>query len=160
MKERITKWDIQRAALKEVMKDWSLPEVKRALFLVTDILQEMGVPEASVNSEAMKCVKAALVENSLNGGERDDIACSADDITVTVKNYYTLSRSYQLRVRGLVTGDSDMMEMDEAEQDCDEEDWLYTEINVPACYDTDVRKALENLDYSVISGTVIRRGEE
>lgn len=161
MKEYITNWDVQRAALKEVMKDWSLPEVKRAIFLVTDILQEMGTPEASVNAEAKKCAEAALVENALNGGEDDDSDSATDCITVTVKNYYVTSRVYDLRIRGLVTGDSDMMEMDGAIQDFgDEEDWLYTEIDVPACYDPDVKKALENLDYSAVSGVCIHREEE
>lgn len=158
MKEYYTRRDAQRAALKEVMKDWSLPEMQRAVYLVTDIMYEMGIPEASVIDAAKKRVKVALVENTLNGNERENSAYSTDDITVTVKNYYTMSRSYELRIRGLIDGNERMMDMDsEANEYDDPEEWLYTEIDVPANYDTDVRKALENLDYSGISGVVIHR---
>ena len=152
MKEYYMKRDAQRAALKEVMKDWSLPDMERAIYLVTDILQEMGVTDASVNDAAKKRVKAALVENTLDGND------TTEDITVIVKNYYMISRSYELRIRGLLNNDSDMMSMDEAEQEYEgPEEWLYTEIDVPAHYDLNVMKALENLDYSAISGTVIHR---
>lgn len=158
MKEYYMKRDAQRAALKEVMKSWSLPEMERAIYLVTDILQEMGVPDASVNDAAKKRVKAALVENTLDGNEQENSAYSPDDITVTVRNYYTTSRSYELRIRGLLNKDSSMMSADEEAQGYDDsEEWLYTEIDVPAHYATDVMKALENLDYSAISGTVIHR---
>lgn len=40
MKEYYRKRDAQRAALKEVMKDWSLPDVERAIYLVTVIYRE------------------------------------------------------------------------------------------------------------------------
>ena len=155
MKEYYRKRDAQRAALKEVMKDWSLPDVERAIYLVTDILQEMGVPEASVNDDAKKVVKAAVIENALNGGEQNSIYTS-ESITVRVKNYYVTSRSYDLRIRGLLNKDSDMIQADESDQEYDdEEEWLYTEVIVPGPDQPVLEKALENLDYSAISGTVI-----
>lgn len=157
MKEYYMKRDAQRAALKEVMKDWSLQDVERAIYLVTDILQEMGVPEASVNDDAKKVVKAAVVENALNGGEQNSIYTS-ESITVRVKNYYVTSRSYDLRIRGLLGNDKDMIQDDEATQDYDdEEEWLYTEVIVPGPDQPVLEKALENLDYSAISGTVISK---
>lgn len=61
MKEYITKKDAQKAALKEVMKDWTLPEVERAIWFVSDILQEMGVPDASVKDAAKKQVICVFV---------------------------------------------------------------------------------------------------
>lgn len=152
MKEYYRKRDEQRAALKEVMKDWSLPDIERAIYLVTDILQEMGVPEASVNDAAKKRVKAALVENTLDGND------TTEDITVIVKNYYMMSRSYDLRIRGLLNKDSDMIQADESYQGYDdEEEWLYTEVIVPSDTEPALRKALENLDYSAITGTVISK---
>lgn len=157
MKEYYRKRDAQRAALKEVMKDWSLPYVERAIYLVTDILQEMGVPEASVNDDAKKQVKAAVVENTLNCGEQNS-SCPSESITVRVKNYYVTSRSYDLRIRGLLNKDSDMIQADESDQEYDdEEEWLYTDVIVPSDTEPALRKALENLDYSAISGTVISK---
>lgn len=157
MKEYCMKRDEQRAALKEVMKDWSLPDMERAIYLVTDILQEMGVPDASVNDDAKKVVKAAVVENALNGGEQNSIYTS-ESITVRVKNYYVTSRSYDLRIRGLLGNDKDMIQADEADQEYDdEEEWLYTEVIVPGPDQPVLEKALENLDYSAISGTVISK---
>lgn len=157
MKEYYRKRDAQKAALKEVMKDWSLPDVERAIYLVTDILQEMGVPEASVNDDAKKVVKAAVVENALNGGEQNSIYTS-ESITVRVKNYYVTSRSYDLRIRGLLGNDKDMIQADEADQEYDdEEEWLYTDVIVPSDTESALRKALENLDYSEITGTVISK---
>ena len=157
MKEYYRKRDAQRAALKEVMKDWSLPDVERAIYLVTDILQEMGVPEASVNDDAKKVVKAAVVENALTGGEQNSIYTS-ESITVRVKNYYVTSRSYDLRIRGLLGNDKDMIQADEADQEYDdEEEWLYTEVIVPGHDQPVLEKALKNLGYSEIEGTVISK---
>lgn len=156
MKEYYRKRDAQRAALKEVMKDWSLPDVERAIYLVTDILQEMGVPEASVNDDAKKVVKAAVVENALNGSEQNSIYTS-ESITVRVKNYYVTSRSYDLRIRGVLDNGEEMREEDAEDQEYDnEEDWMYTEVIVPEdAYRPEVTEALKNLDYSEIEGTVI-----
>lgn len=157
MKNYYGKRDEQRAALKEVMKDWSLPDVERALYLVTNILYEMGVPEASVSEAAKKVAKAAVVENALNGGEQNSIYTS-ESITVRVKNYYVTSRSYDLRIRGLLDKDKDMIRYDESIQEYDEgEAWLYAEVIVPSDTEPALRKALENLDYSEIEGTVISK---
>lgn len=157
MKEYYRKRDAQRAALKEVMKDWSLPDMERAIYLVTDILQEMGVPEASVNDAAKKKAKAAVVVNALTGGEQNS-SYTSESITVRVKNYYVTSRSYDLRICGLLNKDSDMIQADESDQEYDdEEEWLYTDVIVPSDTEPALRKALENLDYSAISGTVISK---
>lgn len=157
MKEYYRKRDEQRAALKEVMKDWSLPDMERAIYLVTDILQEMGVPDASVSEVAKKKAKSAVVVNALTGGEQNS-SYTSESITVRVKNYYVTSRSYDLRIRGLLNKDSDMIQADESDQEYDdEEEWLYTDVIVPSDTEPALRKALENLDYSAISGTVISK---
>lgn len=158
MKEYITKKDAQKAALKEVMKDWTLPEVERAIWFVSDILQEMGVPDASVKDAAKKQVKVVLVENALLGGEQNSIYMSKS-VSVKVKNYYIMSRSYDLRIRGLLSDDKDMMMDDESAQEYDDpEEWLYTEVIVPeGDYRPEVTEVLKNLDYSAISGTVIHK---
>lgn len=148
-------YDDRMSALRKATEDWTLEEVRSAMWLIGELIRERSEVSGSVKDDAVRVAKAAVVENALLGGEQNSIYTS-ESITVRVKNYYVTSRSYDLRIRGLLNNDGEMMEDDELTQEYDDpEEWLYTEVIVPSNDQPVLEKALKNLDYSAIGGTVI-----
>lgn len=148
-------YDDRMSALRNATKDWTIEEVRSAIWLIGELIRERSEVSGSVKGDAVKVARAAVVENALYGGEQNN-AILSESITVQVKNFYIMSRSYALRIRGLLNNDGEMMEDDELTQEYDDpEEWLYTEVIVPSNDQPVLEKALKNLDYSAIGGTVI-----
>ena len=106
-------YDDRMSALRNATKDWTIEEVRSAIWLIGELIRERSEVSGSVKGDAVKVARAAVVENALYGGEQNN-AILSESITVQVKNFYIMSRSYALRIRGLLNNDGEMMEDDES----------------------------------------------